>query len=259
MEKTRFDFIFKIVFVGDAGCGKTTLISRYVDDAFLPGTLSTIGVDFKLKTITVGKYKVKLQLWDTAGQERYASIGEMYYRGASAAVVVYDITRESTFKNIPKWINRLQERGASVDEESKLVIVGCKGDLDNERQVSRDAAQRLAIEVNSRWTETSGKSGSGVEEMFSELAGQLVDEKTRFISQNCDMSQIPSRGVDIARPQTASNSQQRTSRISVKSIRQRFSAGGRRSRQRSVISGNELGRSSEGEGTHKQKSWCLFF
>lgn len=193
--KSRFDFIFKIVLVGDSTTGKTSLISRYVDDTFSTSTLTTIGIDFKLKTVEVEGYRVKLQLWDTAGQERYAPMGEMYYRGSHACLVVYDITRKSTFNNMPRWLNKISE--LKSDDKSLIVLVGCKADLSDIREVSSDTGQKLAIEEGARWVEVSSKNGEGVEQLFSDIARHLVLKKTDYLHQSSDMSREPVSSFDV--------------------------------------------------------------
>merc|ERR1711936_1548429 len=149
----RFDYIFKIVIIGDATCGKTSLMKRYVDKSFHCDTLTTIGVDFNIKTFTMDDTIVKLQIWDTAGQEKFAPIGSLYYRGAQAVLLTFDITNKKSFENVEKWKEKWDSRqlGEEEDTEPVSVLVGCKADLDQMRQVSREAAMTKAIKLGSRF------------------------------------------------------------------------------------------------------------
>jgi len=187
-NSNRFDYIFKIVVVGDASCGKTSLISRFVDDTFATQTLSTIGVDFRVRTVTVDGVVVKLQIWDTAGQERFATIGEMYYRGSHGCVLVYDITNSQSFKNLPKWMHRIENKAEALEK----IVVGCKCDLEEKRQVSIESGQVAAIEAGSRWIETSSKSGDNIDKMFQDLTSAILARKTS------GMKGSQSRGSSIA-------------------------------------------------------------
>jgi len=234
--KTRFDFLFKIVLCGDSNTGKSSLISRYVDDVFNENTLTTIGVDFKLKTIEVDGYKVKLQLWDTAGQERYAPIGEMYYRGAHAHLIAYDITNSSSFSSIPSWLNKISN--VSKDDKRMIVFVGCKSDLESDRQVEKDTGQRIAIQNGARWTEVSSRTCKGVEELFNMIGSNLVHMKTDYLHKASDMSSRKSgcEGVECVRERSVGHSNNRLSRISISKKLSRL----RKSMRRSVIRGDNL-------------------
>ena len=133
-EHSKEDFKLKVVLLGDSGVGKTNLISRYVTNKFDEDTKSTIGVEFFCKTYKVNNDKIiKVEIWDTAGQERYKSITSVYYKGSKGAFIVYDITSRKSFDNIDKWINEIKEKNAN---EVKLIIIGNKIDLINERQVT---------------------------------------------------------------------------------------------------------------------------
>jgi len=181
------DYLFKIVLIGDAGCGKTSLMKRFVDDIFHCDTLTTIGVDFSIKTLTIDGATVKLQIWDTAGQERFAPAGQLYYHGANAVMIAYDITNKASFENINKWKEKFEEKN---EEESGLIklLVGCKADLENRREVSEDAGKTGAIQMGFRWKETSSKTGSNVSDLFLEVAKMILIEKRSQLSIRSDMS-----------------------------------------------------------------------
>ena len=103
-ENSNYDYIFKVLLIGDSGVGKSSLLLRFADDTYTDCYISTIGVDFKIKTVELDGETVKLQLWDTAGQERFKTITSNYYRGAHGFILVYDVTNEESFKNLKQWI-----------------------------------------------------------------------------------------------------------------------------------------------------------
>ena len=113
MAKKSYDLLFKLLLIGDSGVGKTCILFRFSDDAFNNTFISTIGIDFKIKTIELRGKKVKLQIWDTAGQERFHPITTSYYRGAMGIMLVYDITNSKSFDNIAKWLRNIQVRRTS--------------------------------------------------------------------------------------------------------------------------------------------------
>lgn len=198
----RFDYIFKIVIIGDATCGKTSLLKRYVDEVFHEQSLTTIGVDFKLKNIDVDGNSIKLQIWDTAGQERFAPLGGLYYHGAHAVIVAYDVTQKNTFDNIPKWCRKFEDRDSEGIDTVK-VLVGCKSDMVDRREVSPSQGQTAAIETGARWGETSSRTGDNVERMFEEIAKAVLDRKRLLERKLSDMSIRPEHmdtGVEIILP-----------------------------------------------------------
>ena len=148
MAKT-YDYLFKLLLIGDSGVGKTCVLFRFSEDAFNATFISTIGnfppllnrldkqkilgIDFKIRTIELDGKKIKLQIWDTAGQERFRTITTAYYRGAMGIMLVYDITNEKSFDNIKNWIRNIEEH-ASADVEK--MILGNKCDMNDRRQVT---------------------------------------------------------------------------------------------------------------------------
>ncbi|KAG1948282.1 ras-related protein Rab-30 [Pimephales promelas] len=104
-----YDYLFKIVLIGNAGVGKTCLVRRFTQGLFPPGQGATIGVDFMIKTVEIKGVKVKLQIWDTAGQERFRSITQSYYRSANALILTYDITCEDSFRCLPEWLREIEQ------------------------------------------------------------------------------------------------------------------------------------------------------
>merc|ERR1712212_1169068 len=156
--------------IGDSGVGKTCVLFRFSEDAFNAAFISTIGIDFKIRTIELDGKKVKLQIWDTAGQERFRTITTAYYRGAMGIMLVYDITNEKSFENIKNWIRNIEEH-ASGDVEK--MILGNKCDMNDRRQVSKERGEKLALEYGIKFMETSAKASINVEEAFFTLARDI--------------------------------------------------------------------------------------
>ncbi|PRD23088.1 UNVERIFIED_CONTAM: Rab8a [Trichonephila clavipes] len=169
MAKT-YDYLFKLLLIGDSGVGKTCILFRFSEDTFNSTFISTIGIDFKIKTIELDGKKIKLQIWDTAGQERFRTITTAYYRGAMGIMLVYDVTNERSFENIKNWIRNIEEH-ASTDVEK--MILGNKCDVNDRRQVSKERGEQLAIEYGIRFMETSAKNSINVQEAFLSLARDI--------------------------------------------------------------------------------------
>jgi len=172
-----FDHLFKLVLVGDSGVGKSGLLSRYTRNTFSADEKSTIGVEFatRISQMDDGK-KIKAQIWDTAGQERYRAITNAYYRGALGALLVYDVTSFASFENIPRWLKELRDH---ANRDIALVLIGNKVDMlekGTTREVSEEAAKRLAEEYDLPWLETSAKTGDNVDESFSKVIKTIYNQ-----------------------------------------------------------------------------------
>ena len=141
MEDEDCDFISKIVLVGDSGVGKSNILLRYTNNEFILESKATVGIEFASKKINVGNSSIKAQIWDTAGQERFKSLTNLYYKGATGAIVVYDITRESSFENVDKWITELKN---IADPDISILLVGNKSDLNDLRVVKIDQGEQKA-------------------------------------------------------------------------------------------------------------------
>jgi len=173
----EYDYLFKLLLIGDSGVGKSCLLLRFADDSYLESYISTIGVDFKIRTVEQDGKTIKLQIWDTAGQERFRTITSSYYRGAHGIIVVYDVTDQESFNNVRQWLNEI-DRYAS-DSVNKL-LVGNKCDLTDKRVVSYEAGKALADELGIPFLETSAKSATNVEQAFMTMAAEI---KNRMASQ----------------------------------------------------------------------------
>jgi small GTP-binding protein len=166
-----YDKIYKILLLGDSSVGKTCLMSRYVDDKFEQNHISTIGLDYRLKTMKIGTDNIKIQIWDTAGQDRFKSITRTYYKGANGVLLLYDITSVNSFKNIRNWLHQIRE---NTDEGLVIVLVGNKSDLEAERQVSFDEGKQTAEEFGIKYFfETSVKNNVNINECFETLFNDL--------------------------------------------------------------------------------------
>lgn len=168
----NYDSIMKVLLIGDSGVGKSCLLVRFVEDKFSPSFITTIGIDFKIKTVDVNGKKIKLQLWDTAGQERFRTITTAYYRGAMGIILVYDVTDERSFTNINQWFKTVNDH---ANDDAQLLLVGNKCDMDT-RLVTYEQGEALAKELGLPFIEASAKDDTNVNDIFFTLA-QLIQEK----------------------------------------------------------------------------------
>lgn len=173
-----FDVAFKVMLLGDSAVGKTCILVRFKDGAFLGGNfIATVGIDFRNKVVTVDNMKVKLQMWDTAGQERFRSVTHAYYRDAQALLLLYDITRKSSFDNIRAWLTEVYEY---AQKDVVIMLLGNKSDMAAERVITHEEGEKLAKEYGVPFMETSAKTGVNVELAFYAIAREL---KHRNIQQ----------------------------------------------------------------------------
>lgn len=171
---SEYDFLFKLLLIGDSGVGKSCLLLRFADDTYTESYISTIGVDFKIRTVELDGKTIKLQIWDTAGQERFRTITSSYYRGAHGIIIVYDITDVESFNNVRQWLFEI-DRFAS--ENVNKLLVGNKSDLVNKRVVTTETSKEFANSLDIPFLETSAKNATNVEEAFLTMAAQI---KTRM-------------------------------------------------------------------------------
>ncbi|KAM7539003.1 hypothetical protein Aperf_G00000057752 [Anoplocephala perfoliata] len=168
----QHDYIFKLLLVGDSGVGKSCLLVRFADDAFYENFSSTIGVDFKIRTIDLDGHHIKLQIWDTAGQERFRTMTVAYYRGAHGIIVVYDVTSEESFANLETiWLEEIKRHARP---EVTKILVGNKSDLEERRRVTYERGAEFAQLHGMDFFETSAKNASHVEDAFFALAANLL-------------------------------------------------------------------------------------
>ncbi|XP_026325093.1 ras-related protein Rab-10 [Hyposmocoma kahamanoa] len=186
MAKKTYDLLFKLLLIGDSGVGKTCILFRFSDNHFTTTFISTIGIDFKIKTVELRGKKIKLQIWDTAGQERFHTITTSYYRGAMGIMLVYDITNEKTFDDIVKWLRNIDEH---ANEDVEKMILGNKCDMEEKRVVSKERGEAIAREHGIRFMETSAKANINIDRAFNELAEAILD-KTAGREADADHSRI---------------------------------------------------------------------
>ncbi|PFX16902.1 ras-related protein Rab-30-like [Stylophora pistillata] len=167
-----YNYLFKIILIGDANVGKTCLVKRFAKGFFTPSQGPTIGVDFTIRTVEVDGERVKLQVWDTAGQERFRSVTQSYYHNADGVIITYDITSRKSFDNLQQhWLEDVRR---FTSKKVLMYIVGNKSDLSQERQVDFRSAQMIAEEEHCDAMETSAKEADNVENLFESLATQLM-------------------------------------------------------------------------------------
>ena len=168
------DIVYKVLLLGDSSVGKTCFLLRYCDKTFQDAHLSTIGLDYRLKSMTLkNKKNIKLQIWDTAGQDRFRAITKNYYKGANGIILIYDVTNLQTFENVKNWITQIREE---ANKNVVIFLAGNKADLPEEsRAVQKEDGQKMAEEYNMPFQETSAKEGINVNETFQELV-EKIDE-----------------------------------------------------------------------------------
>jgi len=174
----NYDYLFKIVFIGDSGVGKSAIITRFADNVFNECYISTIGVDFKIKSVMHNGKCAKLQIWDTAGQERFRTITTSYYRGAHGIVIVYDVTDLYSFQNIKYWFEEIKKYN---DQNIPIMLIGNKTDIPNKRIVSKSDAESFASQYGLTYIETSAKSDTNVDKAFQLLTEELIDKQQGLI------------------------------------------------------------------------------
>lgn len=177
---SNYDHLFKVLLIGDAGVGKSSMLLRFTDDSFDENLGSTIGVDFKVKVVTAGEKKVKLTLWDTAGQERFRTLTSSYYRGGQGVILVYDVTRPETFENLHQWLEEIETYTPGRGSEIVKLLVGNK--IDRKRAVSRESAESWARQKGMLFLETSAKDNLGVDAAFEEVVQKIIDNPVLLAS-----------------------------------------------------------------------------
>uniref|UniRef100_A0A7S0LEA0 Uncharacterized protein n=1 Tax=Coccolithus braarudii TaxID=221442 RepID=A0A7S0LEA0_9EUKA len=193
----QYDFLIKLLLIGDSGVGKSSILARFADDSFSQGFIATIGIDFKIRTITLDDKKIKLQIWDTAGQERFRTISSTYYRGAHGIIVVYDITNQESFTNVKRWLTEIDKYAR---ENVNKLLVGNKVDLvldDGDtrlRKVKLADGKAFAEQLGVKFLETSAKKGDFVDTAFLLMANEIKNKMTNSSSGRGDGGQ----SVDVA-------------------------------------------------------------
>ena len=169
---SNYQYIFKLILIGNSGVGKSCILQRYMKHTFNESYKCTIGVDFLMKSLVINGQTVKLQLWDTAGQEKYKSMVSSYYRGANVALIVFDLTNHQSFEALPLWIETFYKNGP---EQKNIILIGNKKDLIELRQVTQQEAEAFSETNNMMYFETSAKEGDNIEYVFNYAAEKLLE------------------------------------------------------------------------------------
>ena len=173
------EIVYKVLLLGDSSVGKTCFLLRYCDKSFQDVHLSTIGLDYRLKTITLKNNKnIKLQIWDTAGQDRFRAITKNYYKSANGVLLIYDISNLQTYENVKNWISQIREE---ANPNVIIYLVGNKIDLPKEKRVVNiEDGEKIAEEFEIKFKEASAKSGTNVNEIFEELVEQIEEKFSKL-------------------------------------------------------------------------------
>ena len=197
-----YDYLFKIALIGDSATGKTSILLRFVDDFFTEDTKSTIGIDFKFVSLELEpNIYGKMQIWDTCGSERFKSLTTSFIKSCKAFILVFDLTRQNTFKNIEQWIKTINENTSP----QYMILIGNKNDLVKERQVKKESVINYCKEKLFNYMEISAKNNNNIEKMFKEVAYQLYNlvkkNKTdKRISNSGDFTNITVKNENNGNP-----------------------------------------------------------
>ena len=199
-----YDLIIKILIVGDATVGKSTLLTRMIDKEWIPNLFGTVGIDFRIKMCTINDKKIKIQIWDTAGQERFRDITQAYFRGMHGVMIVYDVTNYESYTNIHNWISRLDEHS---DGNLIKCLVGTKNDLLSNKRVSDDEARDLSSKYNIPFYITSAKIGDGVDDALNSFIKTVIESKDEYKEEYKDEYKEECKGADSENSENSENSE----------------------------------------------------
>ncbi|ORX70802.1 GTPase of the Ypt/Rab family [Linderina pennispora] len=185
----EYDYLFKVVLIGDSGVGKSNLLSRFTRNEFNLESKSTIGVEFATRSIQVDSKTIKAQIWDTAGQERYRAITSAYYRGAVGALLVYDIAKHATYENVSRWLKELRDHA-----DSNI------SDLRHLRAVPTEEAKQFASENGLFFIETSALDSSNVEQAFQQILTEIYRIVSNKAIESSQDNVQPGSGAQIIVP-----------------------------------------------------------
>lgn len=185
-HKLHYDYLIKLLLIGNSNVGKSSLALRFSDDIYVPNYTATIGIDFRIRTVDINNKKYKLQIWDTAGQEKFRSITYSYYHGANGVLVVYDVTDRFSFQSIEGWMDNISHH---AKDPIAVVLVGNKCEL-RSREVEYSEGQELADKYGIRFIETSARSNIGVDKAFSLIVDAVREQSGETILYPKDIINI---------------------------------------------------------------------
>ena len=197
MAEEEYDFIFKVLLLGNSDVGKSSLILRYVDEVWSDTFVPTIGVDFKVKTSNLENKNIKMQIWDTAGQERFRNVISSYFRGAHGILLIYDVTNRDSFKNLESWLIEIEK---NASENVLKILIGNKNDLIDEKEIKTEEGEAFAKRNGMQFLETSAKMNTNVKEAFEALGKLMIEfntEKKSVSASNDKRVLSASSGKDI--------------------------------------------------------------
>ena len=207
-----YSYLFKYIVIGDTGVGKSCLLLQFTDKRFRPDHDLTIGVEFGARLISLDGKQVKLQIWDTAGQESFRSITRSYYRGATGALLVYDVSRRDTFEHLSRWLEEARQNG---NNNMVIMLIGNKCDLEV-REVSKEEGQKFAAKHGLIFLETSAKTAQNVEEAFLTTARKIYDnilnnvyDLSSDVSQSYPPFIFQSHGIKVGVPPSVASGDRR--------------------------------------------------
>ena len=170
----EYDYLFKVLFIGNSSVGKSSLILRFTDKTYTDSYISTIGVDFKIQTIKINNKIIKIQIWDSSGSERIKTITSSYYRNSNGIFIAFDLTDKSTFLEVKNWLSEIER---FAPENIVINLIGNKVDLQSKREVLFEEAKEYANIINATYFETSAKLGININDMFINMVKEILEYK----------------------------------------------------------------------------------